>query len=129
MPFGVDETRAAVIAIDLHRGHLDPGVATMPVPSGVEQQVIEANRRFFDQCREVEIPIVHLVTKYRDVDEIRTNRFGAPEPTTRTRRAKTWSDTTSKVLRGAKSSRFCGIRSETGWLIPKSATTALSPPT
>jgi biuret amidohydrolase len=75
MPFGVDETRAAVIAIDLHRGHLDPGVATMPVPSGVERQVIEANRQFFDRCREVEIPIVHLVTKYRDVSEIRTNPF------------------------------------------------------
>jgi nicotinamidase-related amidase len=75
MPFGVNETRAAVIAIDLHRGHLDPGVATMPVPSGVEQKVIEANRRFFERCREVEIPIVHLVTKYRDVHEIRSNPF------------------------------------------------------
>ncbi len=75
MPYGVDEVRAAVVAIDLHRGHLDPEVATMPVPSGTEQQVIEANRRFFDRCRDAGIPIVHLVTTYRDVDEIRTNPF------------------------------------------------------
>ena len=75
MSYGVDEVRAAVVAIDLHRGHLDPEVATMPVPSGTEQQVIEANRRFFDQCRDAGIPIVHLVTTYRDVDEIRTNPF------------------------------------------------------
>ena len=75
MPYGVDEVRAAVVAIDLHRGHLDPEVATMPVPSGTEQQVIEANRQFFIQCRDAGIPIVHLVTTYRDVDEIRTNPF------------------------------------------------------
>lgn len=75
MPYGVDEVKAAVVAIDLHRGHLDPEVATMPVPSGVEQQVIEANRRFFDRCRDAGLPIVHLVTTYRDVDEIRTNPF------------------------------------------------------
>lgn len=75
MSFGVDEVRPAVVAIDLHRGHLDPEVATMPVPSGVEQRVIEANRRFFERCRYEGIPIVHQVTSYRDVDEIRSNPF------------------------------------------------------
>lgn len=75
MPFGVDEVRAAVIAIDLHRGHLDPGVATMPVRPGTEQRIIEANRNFFEQCREEGVPIVHQVTSYRDVDEIRSNPF------------------------------------------------------
>ena len=73
MPFGVDEAKAAVIAIDLHRGHLDPGVATMPVRPGTEQRIVEANRNFFEQCREEGVPIVHQVTSYRDVDEIRAN--------------------------------------------------------
>lgn len=75
MPYGVDRVRPAVIAIDLHRGHLDPSVATMPVPPGREQHIIEANRKFFEQCRAESIPIIHLVTTYRDVTEIRSNPF------------------------------------------------------
>jgi nicotinamidase-related amidase len=75
MPFGVDEVQAAVVAIDLHRGHLDPEIATMPVRPGTEQRIIEANHRFFEQCREGGIPIVHQMTSYRDVDEIRSNPF------------------------------------------------------
>jgi nicotinamidase-related amidase len=75
MSYGVDVIRPAVIAIDLHRGHLDPSVATMPVTPGTERRIIEANRRFFEQCRAAEIPIIHLVTTYRDATEIRTNPF------------------------------------------------------
>jgi nicotinamidase-related amidase len=75
MPYGVDEVRAAVVAIDLHRGHLDPEVATMPVIPGTEERIIDANRRFFDMCRDEGIPIVHQLTSYRDVDEIRSNPF------------------------------------------------------
>jgi nicotinamidase-related amidase len=75
MPYGVDEVRAAVVAIDLHRGHLDPEVATMPVVAGTEEQIIEVNRRFFERCRDEGIPIIHQLTKYRDVEEIRSNPF------------------------------------------------------
>ena len=75
MPYGVDEVRAAVVAIDLHRGHLDPEVATMPVVPGTEERIIEANRRFFERCRDEGIPIVHQLTSYRDADEIRSNPF------------------------------------------------------
>jgi nicotinamidase-related amidase len=72
---GVDEMKAAVVAIDCHRGHLDPEVATMPAPPEVARRLIEANRRFLGQCRERGVPIVHLVTSYRDVAEIRANPF------------------------------------------------------
>jgi nicotinamidase-related amidase len=75
MDFGVDEVRPAVIGIDLHRGHLDPAVATMPLEAKRAAIVVEANRRFFNGCREAGIPIVHLVTQYRDVAEIRSNPF------------------------------------------------------
>jgi biuret amidohydrolase len=75
MPYGVDEVRAAVVAIDLHRGHLDPEVATMPVVPGTEERIIEANRKFFERCRDEGIPIVHQLTSYRDADEIRSNPF------------------------------------------------------
>ncbi|CAO3383229.1 cysteine hydrolase family protein [Azospirillum argentinense] len=75
MDFGVDSPKAAVIAIDLHRGHLDPAVATMPLAADRAAVVVEANRRFFDGCRTAGIPIVHLATTYRDADEIRSNPF------------------------------------------------------
>lgn len=75
MPYGVDEIRAAVVAIDLHRGHLDHEVATMPVVPGTEERIIENNRAFFGHCRDAGIPIFHQLTSYRDVEEIRSNPF------------------------------------------------------
>lgn len=72
---GTDTFSPAVIAIDCHRGHLDPEVATMPVPAETARRVIEANRRFLDRCRERSVPVVHLVTTYRDAAEIRANPF------------------------------------------------------
>lgn len=75
MDIGVDEVRPAVIAIDCHRGHLDPEVATMPVARDVATRLIATNGKFFAECRRRAIPIVHLVTSYRDVAEIRANPF------------------------------------------------------
>lgn len=75
MNFGVDEIRPAVVAIDLHRGHLDPEVATMPLATERCGPIIEANRVFFDNARAANIPVVHLLTMYRSVEEIRTNPF------------------------------------------------------
>lgn len=76
MNLGVDKVRAAAIAIDLHRGHLDLSVATMPVRGeAAAKRIIGANKRLFDWCRSVAIPVVHLVTTYRDAAEIRANPF------------------------------------------------------
>ena len=70
MNLGVDKVRAAIVAIDLHRGHLDMAVATMPAT-----RVIQANRHLMDWARGAGIPVVHLVTQYRDAEEIRVNPF------------------------------------------------------
>jgi biuret amidohydrolase len=75
MNLGVDHPKAAVVAIDLHRGHLDMAVATMPTAPDVALRVIAANKRLFDWCRRAGIPVIHLVTSYRDADEIRANPF------------------------------------------------------
>ena len=73
--FGVDEIRPAVVTIDLHRGHLDPEVATLPLPADVAARVVEANVRFLDAARALDIPVVHVVTGYRDADEIGANPY------------------------------------------------------
>ncbi len=70
---GVDEVRAAAVAIDCHRGHLDPEVATMPASADVAARVVDNNRMFLARCRNAGIPVIHLVTTYRDVAEIRSN--------------------------------------------------------
>ncbi|MFP6733623.1 MAG: cysteine hydrolase [Rhodospirillales bacterium] len=81
--FGVDDCRPAVIAIDCHHGHLAPDVATMPAPADVAARLVENNRVFFEKCRAAGIPVIHIVTTYRDVPEIVSNPFwrtiaGAP---------------------------------------------------
>ena len=73
--FGLDEVRPAVVAIDCHHGHLAPDVATMPAPPDVATRLVENNRIFFDKCRAAEIPVIHIVTTYRDVPEIVSNPF------------------------------------------------------
>jgi len=64
----------AVIAIDMHRGHLDPEIATLPLlPAEKCQRVINNADRFFAKIREKGIPVIHVVTVYRDSDEILSN--------------------------------------------------------
>ncbi len=76
MDIGVSRIKAAAIGIDLHRGHLDLSVATMPVRSETDaRRIVAANQRLFAWCRSVGIPVAHLVTTYRDADEIRANPF------------------------------------------------------
>ena len=72
---GVDDPKVAVVAIDCHRGHLDPMVATMPASREVAERLTEANRLFFESCRALSIPVIHLVTRYRDEAEISMNPF------------------------------------------------------
>jgi biuret amidohydrolase len=75
MNLGVDHPKAAIVAIDLHRGHLDMEVATMPTSPAVAKQVIAANKRLFEWARGADIPVIHILTQYRDVAEIACNPF------------------------------------------------------
>lgn len=75
MTLGVDRPKPAIVAIDLHRGHLDMAVATMPTAPEVAERVIAANERLFAWARGAGIPVIHLVTRYRDAEEIRANPF------------------------------------------------------
>lgn len=72
---GVDAPKAALIAIDCHRGHLDPEVATMPVAPEVAARVIAANTALMTAVRAAGAPVVHIMTRYRDAQEIRANPF------------------------------------------------------
>jgi nicotinamidase-related amidase len=70
---GIAQPHPAVVAIDLHRGHLDPKIATMPLEAKTAARVVAANARFLRWCRAAGIPIFHCVGTYRDAAEIRAN--------------------------------------------------------
>lgn len=63
----------AVVTIDMHRGHLDPDVATMPLPADAADRVTKANRTLVEGARAKRIPVIHVVTSYHDVSEISSN--------------------------------------------------------
>jgi nicotinamidase-related amidase len=67
--------RTAAVAIDMHRGHLDPTVATLPLAAERCGPVIKRAAALFAALRERGVPIVHVVTEYRDAGEIAANPF------------------------------------------------------
>ncbi len=71
----LDPHATAVVAIDMHRGHLDPAVATLPLPSLRCGPLIKRAAALFAEVRARGVPIVHVVTEYRDPTEIAANPF------------------------------------------------------
>ena len=65
----------AVVAIDMHRGHLDPAVATLPLPAERCGPLIKRAASLFADLRARGVGIVHVVTEYRDAAEIAANPF------------------------------------------------------
>ena len=65
--------RLGVVAIDLHRGHLDPAVATMPLEPAAAARVVAANAHFLGWARKAGIPVFHCIATYRDAGGIAAN--------------------------------------------------------
>lgn len=66
-----------MVTIDMHRGHLDPAVATMPLPASAAERVVAAHAGLLDAARRHDVPVVHVVTGYRAVEEIASNPWWA----------------------------------------------------
>jgi len=80
----LDARSTALVAIDMHRGHLDPAVATLPLPAERCPGVIARAAALFSDLRAIGVPIVHVVTIYRDPQETLANPFwdaAAKDPT------------------------------------------------
>jgi nicotinamidase-related amidase len=71
----LDASRTAVVAVDMHRGHLDPAVATLPLPAERCGPLVKRAAALFADLRGRGVPIVHVVTEYRDSAEIAANPF------------------------------------------------------
>jgi biuret amidohydrolase len=71
----LDPRTTAAVAIDMHRGHLDPAVATLPLAAERCPGVIGRAAALFDALRRRGVAVVHVVTAYRDAEEIAANPF------------------------------------------------------
>jgi nicotinamidase-related amidase len=64
----LDPAKTAVLAIDTHRGHLDPEIATMPVAADIAADVVQASARLIEHTRAAGIPTAYLVMHNRVVN-------------------------------------------------------------
>ena len=69
------EGNLAILAIDMHRGHLDPRVATLPLAPSKCDQIISNTKTFFNKVRRANIPIIHIVSISRGEWEMMNNPY------------------------------------------------------
>jgi len=74
----IDASDSAVLTVDMHRGHLDPAVATMPTTPEAAGRVIAAARDLLDFARAQRIPIIHAVLTYRRIPGLGSEGMSAP---------------------------------------------------
>jgi nicotinamidase-related amidase len=65
----------ALVAVDMHRGHLDPSMATLPLAAERCGPVIARAAELFQELRAVGVRVIHVVTEYREPGEIGSNPF------------------------------------------------------
>ncbi len=70
--------QTAIITIDMHRGHLDMEVATMPTKPEDAKRVIANARAALDFSRSLKIPVVHVVLVYRKIAGIGSEGMVSP---------------------------------------------------
>lgn len=57
----------AVLAVDVHRGHLDPEVATMPVDPARAAAVTDGLARLFGSARPAGVPVIYITMTHRRI--------------------------------------------------------------
>lgn len=65
--------KTAILTVDLHHGHLDPEIATLPVESNTAAEVLDHAETLVTRARNAGYPILHVTTGYRDAAEILSN--------------------------------------------------------
>jgi len=68
----------AVITVDMHRGHLDMAVATMPAKPEDAKRVIANAKQALDFARKLKIAVIHVVLVYRRIPGIGSEGMTSP---------------------------------------------------
>jgi nicotinamidase-related amidase len=68
----------AIVAVDMHRGHLDMEVATMPAKPEDAARVVSNAKKALDFARERKISVIHVVLVYRRIPGIGSEGMVSP---------------------------------------------------
>lgn len=68
----------AIVTVDMHRGHLDPEVATMAAKPEDSVRVIAAARELLDLARTRGIPVVHVKLVFRHIPGLGSEGMTSP---------------------------------------------------
>ncbi len=68
----------ALVTIDMHRGHLDMDVATMPAKPEDAKRVVRNARAALDFARAREIAVIHVILVYRKIKNIGSEGMLSP---------------------------------------------------
>jgi nicotinamidase-related amidase len=74
----LERKKTAIVAIDMHRGHLDMEVATMPAKPEDARRVIANANAVLDFSRAAGIPVIHVVLVYRRLKNIGSEGMTSP---------------------------------------------------
>ncbi len=74
----LDASDTAIVTVDMHRGHLDQEIATMPATPEDSKRVIDAARDALSFAREQAIPIVHVTLAFRKIPGLGSEGMSAP---------------------------------------------------
>src|SRR5713226_6495282 len=64
----LDLARTAVLTVDLHRGHLDPVEATVPIGAALSERVIHGAREVLVFARANGLAVVHVTVTLRETE-------------------------------------------------------------
>jgi nicotinamidase-related amidase len=68
----------AIVTIDMHRGHLDMDVATMPAKPDDAKRVIDHAAQALDFARAAKMPVIHVVLVYRRIPGLGSEGMVSP---------------------------------------------------
>jgi nicotinamidase-related amidase len=74
----LDPRETAIVTIDMHRGHLDMEVATMPAKPEDAKRVIARAKEILDFSRRRKIPVIHVVLVYRNLPGVGSEGMVSP---------------------------------------------------
>jgi len=63
----VDFSRSAVIQIDMHKFQMDAEYSTFP--QDVANRILPVTAEFLDECRDLGLPVIHVMVYKRDLDK------------------------------------------------------------
>ncbi|MET0537214.1 MAG: cysteine hydrolase [Xanthobacteraceae bacterium] len=74
----LDPRETAIVTIDMHRGHLDMHVATMPTTPADARRIIAGAREALAFARAQGMPIIHVVLTYRMIPGLGSEAMTQP---------------------------------------------------